>query len=62
MRQLQAKCLKQKERRRSLWQDDLLSVANFIHASMDMRISCATGLINDSQTSDQPGVVGEDEL
>ena len=43
-----------------LWQDDLVSVAKFIHASLDKMFSCETGLSNDSQASDQPDVAGRD--
>ena len=45
-----------------LWQDDLVSVAKFIHACLDKMFSCATGLSNDSQTSDQPDVAGRDVI
>ena len=41
-----------------LWQDDLVSVAKFIHACLDKMFSCETGLSNDSQASDQPDVAG----
>ena len=43
-----------------LWQDDLFSVAKFIHACLDKMFSCETGLSNDSQASDQPDVAGRD--
>ena len=43
-----------------LWQDDLVSVAKFIHACLDKMFSCETGLPNDSQASDQPDVAGRD--
>ena len=43
-----------------LWQDDLVSVAKFIHACLDKMFSCETGLSNDSQASDQPDVAGRD--
>ena len=45
-----------------LWQDDLVSVAKFIHACLDKMFSCATGLSNDSQASDQPDVAGRDVI
>ena len=45
-----------------LWQDDLVSVAKFIHACLDKMFSCVTGLSNDSQTSDQPDVAGRDVI
>ena len=45
-----------------LWQDDLVSVAKFIHACLDKMFSCATGLFNDSQASDQPDVAGRDVI
>ena len=45
-----------------LWQDDLVSVAKFIHACLDKMFSCATGLFNDSQASDQPDVAGSDVI
>ena len=43
-----------------LWQDNLVSVAKFIHACLDKMFSCETGLSNDSQASDQPDVAGRD--
>ena len=43
-----------------LWQDDLVSVAKFIHACLDKMFLSAAGLSNDSQTSDQPDVAGRD--
>ena len=45
-----------------LWQDDLVSVAKFIHGCSDKMFSCATGLSNDSQASDQPDVAGRDVI
>ena len=42
-----------------LWQDDLVSVAKFVCACLDKMSSIASGLSNDSQTSDQPDVAGE---
>ena len=45
-----------------LWQDDLVSVAKFIHACIDKMFSCVYGLSNDSQTSDQPDVAGRDVI
>lgn len=45
-----------------LWQDDLVSVAKFIHACLDKMSFCAAGLPNDSQTSDQPDVAGRDVI
>ena len=44
-----------------LWQDDLVSVAKFIHACLDKMFSCATGLSNDSQASDQPDVASDSD-
>jgi hypothetical protein len=41
-----------------LWQDDFVSVAKFVNACLDKMFLCATGLSNDSQTSDQPDVAG----
>ena len=45
-----------------LWQDDLVSVAKFIHACLDKMSFCAPGLSNDNQTSDQPDVAGRDVI
>jgi hypothetical protein len=42
------------------WQDDLVSVVKFVNACLDKMFLCATGLSNDSQTSDQPDVSGRD--
>ena len=40
------------------WQYDLVSVANISNACLVKMSSVATGLSNDSQTSDQPDVAG----
>ena len=45
-----------------LWQDDLVSVAKFIHACLDKMFSRVAGLSDDSQTSDQPDVAGRDVI
>ena len=45
-----------------LWQDDLVSVAKYVHACLDMMSFVATGLSNDSQASDQPDVAERDVL
>ena len=45
-----------------LWQDDLISVAKFVCACLDKISLIATGLANDSQTSDQPDVAGRDVI
>ena len=45
-----------------LWQDDLISVAKFIHACSDKMFSCAIGLSNDGQASAQPDVAGRDVI
>ena len=42
--------------------DYLVSAAKFIHACSDKMFSCATGLSNDSQASDQPDVAGRDVI
>ena len=45
-----------------LWQDDLISVAKFMHACSDKMFSCAIGLSNDGQASAQPDVAGRDVI
>ena len=48
--------------KQSLWQDNLVSVAEFIHACLNKMPSCANGLSNDSQVSDQPDGAGRDVI
>ena len=45
-----------------VWQDDLVSVARFVHACLDQMYSCAAGSSNDGQASDQPDVAGRDVM